>query len=290
MVESEASLLVAVMDMGLSRAPTLRSDPTLAASVLEAVIAFSNAHLMMKPSNRLAVLSCDTANSDWLYPKTESTFGASDDARQQDGQHEVFSEVERTVRRRIAELLTQRGGGAAGKGESLLAGALSRALCYIHRLNREQSGHKEKMNSRVLLVTASGDSASQYMNFMNVFFTAQKLGVLLDVCSLGPDSGLLQQGCDITGGQYLHVPQPQGLLQYLLWVFLPEPPLRKKLALPPPVRVDYRAACFCHRELVDIGFHCVQECRCTSNEEQEKEAKNISVTIFAIWKWTILTM
>lgn len=45
----------------------------------------------------------------------------------------MFSEVERAVRRRVAEMLTQRGGGAAGKGESLLAGALSRALCYVHR-------------------------------------------------------------------------------------------------------------------------------------------------------------
>jgi len=40
------------------------------------------------------------------------------------------------------------------------------------------------------------------------------------------------------------------------WVFLPEPPIRKKLVLPPPVKVDYRAACFCHRVLIDTGFVC----------------------------------
>jgi len=43
---------------------------------------------------------------------------------------------------------------------------------------------------------------------------------------------------------------------FLQWVFLPEPPVRKKLVLPPPVKVDYRATCFCHRELIDIGFVC----------------------------------
>jgi hypothetical protein len=43
---------------------------------------------------------------------------------------------------------------------------------------------------------------------------------------------------------------------FLQWVFLPEPPVRRKLVLPPPVKVDYRAACFCHRELIDIGFVC----------------------------------
>ena len=47
--------------------------------------------------------------------------------------------------------------------------------------------------------------------------------------------------------------KPSLLLQ---WIFLPEPAIRSKLALPPPVKVDYRAACFCHRELIDIGYVC----------------------------------
>lgn len=72
------------------------------------------------------------------------------------------------------------------------------------------------MNSRILIVTGSGDSASQYMNYMNVFFTAQKQNVVLDVCTLDQHLSLLQQGCDITNGLYLRVPQLQGLLQYLL--------------------------------------------------------------------------
>ena len=51
---------------------------------------------------------------------------------------------------------------------------------------------------------------------MNVFFTAQKQNVVIDVCSLDQDLSLLQQGCDITNGLYLRIPQLQGLLQYLL--------------------------------------------------------------------------
>lgn len=54
------------------------------------------------------------------------------------------------------------------------------------------------------------------MNYMNVFFTAQKQNVVIDVCSLDQHLSLLQQGCDITSGLYLKVPQVQGLLQYLL--------------------------------------------------------------------------
>lgn len=66
------------------------------------------------------------------------------------------------------------------------------------------------------MVTGSSDSASQYMNYMNVFFTAQKQNVVIDVCALDQHLSLLQQGCDITTGLYLKVPQLQGLLQYLL--------------------------------------------------------------------------
>ena len=108
----------------------------------------------------------------------------------------------------------------------------------------------------MLVLSSSGDSAAQYMNYMNVFFTAQKLNIPLDSCMLLQDSGLLQQGSDITGGLYVKVDVLTGLLQHLAWLFLPGPGVRKMLGAPPPVRVDYRAACFCHRQLVDIGFVC----------------------------------
>lgn len=104
------------------------------------------------------------------------------------------------------------------------------------------------------------------------------------------------QACDITGGIYLKVPHMPSLLQYLLvshlkntsvfsvcqmwntahftdeivqeyqftkyfslsmqWVFLPDQEQRSQLVLPPPVHVDYRAACFCHRNLIEIGYVC----------------------------------
>jgi len=108
----------------------------------------------------------------------------------------------------------------------------------------------------MLVISGSSDSALQYMTFMNVFFSAQKENVIIDCCMMDADSGLLQQGCDITGGQYLHIPNVTGLLEYLLWVFLPSPFCRTKLVLPTPAKVDYRAACFCHRQLVDIGYVC----------------------------------
>ena len=64
-------------------------------------------------------------------------------------------------------------------------------------------------------MTGTGDSAAQYMNYMNIFFTAQKMTIPIDICKIMQDSGLLQQGSDITGGTFLKVEQLGGLLQYL---------------------------------------------------------------------------
>ena len=127
------------------------------------------------------------------------------------------------------------------------------ALCYISRI---QKSIGTKISSRIFVFTGSNECASQYMTYMNVFFTAQKDNVAIDVCTANKSLTLLQQGCDITGGQYLKLPQIEGMLQYLLWVFLPDPSTRTKLVLPPTTKIDYRAACFCHRELINIGYVC----------------------------------
>ncbi len=37
-------------------------------------------------------------------------------------------------------------------------------------------------------------------------------------------------------------------------MFLPDAGLRSHLSLPSAERVDYRAACFCHRELIDVSL------------------------------------
>ena len=126
------------------------------------------------------------------------------------------------------------------------------ALSYIHRKERDAT----HLNARILVMTASGATASQYMNYMNAFFTAQKLGLPIDACMLEKDSGLLQQGADITGGLYMRVDNIDSLLQFLVWAFLPQTGMRGQLGMPAAAKVDYRAACFCHRQLVDIGFVC----------------------------------
>lgn len=38
--------------------------------------------------------------------------------------------------------------------------------------------------------------------------------------------------------------------------FLPPPAIRQLIAVPTQDRVDFRAACFCHKRIVEIGFVC----------------------------------
>lgn len=79
---------------------------------------------------------------------------------------------------------------------------------------------------------------------------------MIDSCILKEDSSLLQQASNLTNGFYFKIPQINGLLNYLLWLFLPNANTRQILVYPPNAQVDYRAACFCHRKLIDVGYVC----------------------------------
>lgn len=83
-------------------------------------------------------------------------------------------------------------------------------------------------------------------------------GVVIDVCKLlgSQDSVFLQQACHLTGGVYFRLENVQGLLQTLMVAFLASPSIRSQLRLPSNDDVDFRAACFCHGNVVDVGYVC----------------------------------
>jgi len=249
--DEEGSLVVVVVDLNPSP-QMIKDGECVMPHCLDAVMAFCSSHIMLNPLNKLAIIGCHTRKSAFLYPLSSSEL--EDVKPPIDGQYELFANVKNAVHINVKKLILQDMEDEIYT-ESLIAGAMTMALCYIHRLRKQEIVTK-KIPARILVVTASGDSASQYMNFMNVFFTSQKEGVLIDACVIEKDSGLLQQGCDITGGMYLKIQNTAGLLQYLLWIFLPALETRKKMILPTRVHVDYRAACFCHRNLIEIGYVC----------------------------------
>ncbi|XP_005100664.1 general transcription factor IIH subunit 3 [Aplysia californica] len=256
----ESSLLIVILDTnpvwwGKKK---IAQDPMTLSHCVDCLTVLANSHLMVSHNNKLAVIAAHTDISTFLYPSSQPArpdiFKLPDD-----GQYEVFNSVESQLRTQLKTLIeadkAQVDYMEEQSSDSLLAGAMCMALCYIHRLEKE-CPIGESLTARILILKGSDDCPSQYMNFMNAVFTAQKQNVVIDACILDSESGLLQQACDITGGTYLNIPQAQGLLQYLLWVFLPDPSSRSKMALPPRAQVDYRAACFCHRNLIEIGYVC----------------------------------
>ncbi|KFP27765.1 General transcription factor IIH subunit 3, partial [Colius striatus] len=262
--DDDLSLLVIVIDTNpiwWGKKAAGEAEFTLS-KCIDAAMVLGNSHLFMSRSNRLAVIASHTQESRFLYPgkcwALADVFGdgssaESNCAGSKDGKYELLTAINDAIAEEIKDLMTK----TDMKGqqtETLLAGSLAKALCCILLITVYLAN--QEMKSRILVIKAAEDSALQYMNFMNVIFAAQKQSILIDACVLDSDSGLLQQACDITGGIYLKVPHMSSLLQYLLWVFLPDQEQRSQLVLPPPVHVDYRAACFCHRNLIEIGYVC----------------------------------
>lgn len=145
-----------------------------------------------------------------LYPNSQASQSTS-----KDGRYELFCHMNDQIIGQVQSLVLHSMEEAL-YSDSLIAGSLAMALCYLNRLEKENELREGNVSSRVLVVKGSEDNPEQYMNFMNAVFTAQKQNVVIDACILDNDSGLLQQACDITGGIYLRVPQVHGLLQYLL--------------------------------------------------------------------------
>lgn len=138
-----------------------------------------------------------------------------------------------------------------------------------------QQGSASSFKSRILVLSVTEDASTQYIPMMNCIFAAQKNGISIDVCKLfGPDTVFLQQAAYLTSGTYFRLDsthdldsdQPDSaltsmdlrtsLVQTLLTTYLPSRSLKGSLHLPTLEEIDFRAACFCHRNIVDIGFIC----------------------------------
>lgn len=94
---------------------------------------------------------------------------------------------------------------------------------------------------------------------MNAIFSAQKMGVVLDsiVLTSDADSSFLQQASYITKGINMKPVRQEGLIQYLLNVFIVNTQLRKNwINLPLQGAVDFRASCFETKQSIDQGYVC----------------------------------
>lgn len=289
------SLLAIVLDTNPHAWAHLSSTLPLA-TALANILVFINAHLASGNANSVAVIASHSNKSCFLYPtpvppspqprqqvangdnETDGTAEKTSYSVQDNpNKYRPFANVETAVLNNFAKLME-------GTNEShlkatpttLIGGALSLALAYIAKAtllhSPTTSSSDEAMlaiadpeaihssyvslASRILIVSVSGDLANQYIPVMNSIFAAQRKRIPIDILKLAGDTVLLQQASDATGGVYMKPDRPEGLLQYLMMAFLPDTTARRSLVMPSAGGVDFRAACFCHRKVVDIGYVC----------------------------------
>lgn len=138
------------------------------------------------------------------------------------------------------------------EAKSTLATTLAQSLCHINRKVSESDS-----TFRILVVAASDDVPSHYVSLMNSIFAAQKGKILVDVCELyNCNTIFLQQAAHLTGGNYIQAKETHSLIQYLIMAFLPNHDLRHRIVQPRSEKVDFRAACFCHKRTVDMAYIC----------------------------------
>ncbi|KAK3989882.1 RNA polymerase II transcription factor B subunit 4 [Cladorrhinum sp. PSN332] len=147
------------------------------------------------------------------------------------------------------------------------------------------------LHARILVLSVSDSAPSQYIPTMNAVFAAAHARIAIDTLSLRGTAMFLQQASFITRGTFIRAKEPRGLLQHLMFGFgrgvAPSTSssavdnsksggsLTKGKSIKPAVSaaaakkgvadflvapsadsVDFRAACFCHRNVVDTGFVC----------------------------------
>lgn len=161
----------------------------------------------------------------------------------------------------------QSGNGDAGPRRPplpLLGPALAKALCHMNRI-RDGEGYAS-MAAHVLIVSASADAADlsgQAMALTSSAYAAKKLGVPVDLLSLGQaPSALLRQVSILTGGRHQTVPHggrphplAETLPQMLLFHFLPGVAVRKDLCLVDDFQ-NLPAVCVCHGYAREIAYVC----------------------------------
>ncbi|OAA57484.1 transcription factor tfiih subunit [Niveomyces insectorum RCEF 264] len=166
------------------------------------------------------------------------------------------------------------GGGGGAKGGRTAAPGSGQA---------GDSNDEVGLHARILVISVSDSAPAQYIATMNAVFAAAHAGVAIDVLALRGTAAFLQQAAYITRGTFIAAPQPtggdagvadgadndddddqqqrrhaQGLLTYLMMGFSAASArdVARALVAPSADAVDFRAACFCHRRVVDTGFVC----------------------------------
>ncbi|GAP88674.1 putative transcription initiation factor TFIIH subunit 3 [Rosellinia necatrix] len=260
------------------------------------ILAFINAHLAFGNENQVAILAAHTNRAVWLYPTSPNpdTFpsrrrngGRSSRDGEMTGrrprEHQLgtsankypqFAKIESSILASLRSLIETTDSPDL-HSTTLISGALSMALAYIHKTSLAFEPPKTSsdpanpttapsttaaapnVHARILVLSVSQSAPAQYITTMNAVFAASHAQIPIDTLALYDAPTFLQQAAFITGGVFLSAAaNPRGLLSYLMFGFLADVEARASLVTATQDSVDFRAACFCHRNVVDTGFVC----------------------------------
>ena len=290
------ALLTIVLDTN-PHAWGLLSDTLPLPTLIANLLVFINAHLAINNSNQVAVIASHSHTARFLYPATHDDLHPSpdDDTSENDIQNDAnkyrpFAQLEKALTANLRALFASTTPDHLKQSTStMLAGALTLALTYMAKATLNAPGaatagdggydatntagafttttadgttrpSNAGLQSRILILSVSGDIADQYIPIMNSIFACQRLSVPIDILALAAHSQpeFLQQAADATGGVYMALgDRVAGLLQVLMMAYLPDATARRCLVKAGEAEgVDFRAACFCHRNVVDLGYVC----------------------------------
>jgi len=205
---------------------------------ISSIVSFCSAHLAQNCMNRLVLFAAAVGvSSQPLY----SDLMTSDDAR-------------RTMAIGLRSAFNASANSTNVEMGIPLASMVALSLCHIARVRNECPN----ADARVLVLTVSEEANGDEKRLMNLFFTAHKQQIIVDVAAIGSGNGfaLLQQAADITGGIHVSMNSPRSLLNHLLTFFLCDSRVRRQLTIPEPDSVDYRTTCYCHGNSVSVAFAC----------------------------------
>lgn len=259
---STLSVLIEASSCSWGKLASQHGDRTIGI-ILRAIVSFCNAHLGQSASNQLLVFA---------YGRSESKKMIYSSARSDDRNASYI------VVDRLKDLLASDSGNSDATIGAPLGPALAHAFCHMKKdsrittadpcddslgpaapSNSEQSeSSTERVTNRAVVISMSPIMGSEHGSLMNLFFSAAKQSICVDVVSMGDDftGGILQQAADITGGSFLHAQKPQALLKILMTNMLTDPSYRTAFSKLSHSSVDYRASCACHHKLVSSGWVC----------------------------------
>ncbi|KAI0448500.1 TFIIH subunit Tfb4/p34 [Xylaria acuta] len=291
------SLLTVIIDAN-PRAWAAIHDLLPISKAIANVLVFINAHLAYGNDNQVAVLAAHTNRAVWLYPSSPNPDTPPRRHRRSNSSQDVemaavgghrprapqlgtsankypqFAKIESSILASLHALIH----GTSPSDLSpttLISGALSMALAYIHKTSLAFEPPKTSadpanpttapaatpsapnLHARILVLSVSKSEPAQYIPTMNAVFAASHARIPIDTLSVYDAPTFLQQAAFITGGIFLSAAaNPRGLLSYLMFGFLADVDARNALVTPSMDSVDFRAACFCHRDVVDTAFVC----------------------------------